>query len=236
MPAWCSRRTASAATSGVCSAGLATTAIAGHQRRRNLAEEDRQRKIPRRYRDEHATAAQPQHIALAGRARHGFARPEQNAALRGVVAAEIGGFADFRQRIVQRLAALVLQQRDEVRRAALQQIGGIVQDAGAGLGRRRAPGLESGASGNRQLVGCLRIEVSGRTEVRLARRDRRDQLVQRRALAEFDAARIDPLRLVEIARQGDMRVPRMAGGADDLERAPQQGCDRHGRVGGDRHE
>ena len=39
--------------------GLGNDRIAGHQRRRDLAEEDRQREIPRRYRDEHAAAAQP---------------------------------------------------------------------------------------------------------------------------------------------------------------------------------
>ena len=101
--------------------------VAGHQRRRDLAQKDRQRKIPRRDRDEDAAAAQAQHVALAGRSRHRLAFAEQFAALRGVVAAEIDGLADFRERVVQRLAALALQQRDEMRRALFQQIGGLLQ-------------------------------------------------------------------------------------------------------------
>ena len=80
-----------------------------------------------------------------------------------------------------------------------------------------------------------RIQVNGRSDARL-------RLAATAATKWFSAARspnsmpreLTPLRLVEIARQRDMRVPRMAGGADDLGRAPQQGCDRNGRVGGDR--
>ena len=117
--------------------------IARHQGRRDLAQEDRQRKIPRRDRDEDATAAQAEHVALAGRSRHRLAFAEQFAALRGIVAAEVDGLADFRDRIVERLAALALQQRDEMRRALLQQIGGLLQRRRARLGGRSAPLLES---------------------------------------------------------------------------------------------
>ena len=98
--------------------GLRHHGIAGHQRRRDLAQKNRQRKIPRRDRNEDAAAAQSQHIAFAGRPRHRFAVAEQLSALRGVVAAEVDGLAHLRQRIVQRLAALALQQRDEMRRFA----------------------------------------------------------------------------------------------------------------------
>ena len=44
-------------------------------------------------------------------------------------------------------------------------------------------------------------------------------MVQRRALAEFDAARIRPLRPIEIARQRDVRMPGVVGAADDVRRA-----------------
>ena len=64
---------------------------------------------------------------------------EQVAALRGVVAAEIRGLADFRERVIERFAALALQQRDEARRAPLQEVGGLFQDFRARLGRRPAP-------------------------------------------------------------------------------------------------
>ena len=87
--------------------------VAGHQGCRDLTQKDRQRKIPRRDRDEDATAAQAEHVALARWSRHRLAFAEQLAPLRGIVAAEIHGFADFRDRIIQCLAALALQQRDE---------------------------------------------------------------------------------------------------------------------------
>ena len=54
--------------------GLCHHRIAGHQRRRDLAQKDRQRKIPRRDRHEDATAAQSQDVALAGRPGQRFAR------------------------------------------------------------------------------------------------------------------------------------------------------------------
>ena len=142
--------------------GLCHHRIAGHQRRRDLAHEDRQRKIPRRYRDEHAAAAQPQAVALAGRPRHRFVRAEQLAAFGGVVAAEIDGLAHFRERVVEGLAALALQQRDEMRRALLQQIGGALQDFRAALCRRPAPGRKSLARGGDRLR-CTRSGVASMT-------------------------------------------------------------------------
>ena len=111
--------------------GLCHDAVAGHQRRGDLAEENRQRKIPRRDRDKDAAAAHGERIALAGRARHCDIAAEQLSALRGIIAAEIGGLAHFRERVVERLAALALKQREEMRAAALQQMRGLLQ-------RRRA--------------------------------------------------------------------------------------------------
>ena len=60
----------------------------------------------------------------------GMASPvaEQLAAFGGVVAAEIGGFAHFRKRIIERLAALALQQCDEMRAPLFQQVRGLLQD------------------------------------------------------------------------------------------------------------
>ena len=70
-------------------------------------------------------------------------------------------------------------------------------------------------------------------------RDRGDcgnQTVQCRAVAKFDAARIDALRLIEVARQADVRMPRIVCGADDVGGPPQQRFNRHGIVGSDSHE
>ena len=238
--------------------------ISGHQCRRYLPCKDRQRKIPWRYRDKNAAAAQLEHIALAGRPRHGFALAEQLAALRGIVAAEIDGFADFRKRIIERLAALALQQRDEMRTPLLQQVCGSLQDFRAHLGWRPAPGFESLARGGDGLVrvlrrrigdasddcflvdraddlsrgacSCLAIDQRRCRNSRGFRRDGGKQSAQRRALAEFDAARILALRSIEIARQADFRMPCIAGGADDIGGAPQQRRNRHGIVSGNRHE
>ena len=57
--------------------------------RRDLTEEDHQRKIPGRNRDHDPAAAQAQFVALAGRAGHHFTRAEQFASLGSVVAAEV---------------------------------------------------------------------------------------------------------------------------------------------------
>jgi hypothetical protein len=48
---------------------LGDDAVAGGERRRDLADEDREREIPRADADEDATAMQRQAVALAGRAR-----------------------------------------------------------------------------------------------------------------------------------------------------------------------
>ena len=56
-----------------------------------------------------SAAAQSQAVVLAGRPRQRFACAEQSSAFGGVVAAEVGGFAHLRDRIVQRLAAFALQ-------------------------------------------------------------------------------------------------------------------------------
>ena len=127
-PASCNSRTASAAISGVCSAGFATTALPAIS-----AAVTWPKKIASgKFHGEIATnTPRPRsRSTLLSPVGPGMALPSPNsfAALRGVVAAEIDGLADFRKRVVQRLAALALQQRDEMRRALFQQVGGLFQD------------------------------------------------------------------------------------------------------------
>jgi hypothetical protein len=86
--------------------GLRHDSVAGHQRRRDLAEKDGQRKVPRRDRHEDAAPAQAEKVRLPGGARQVLAFAEHAAALRGVVAAEIDRLAHLRQRVVEGLAAL----------------------------------------------------------------------------------------------------------------------------------
>src|SRR6185312_17282463 len=104
-----------------------------------LAGENRERKIPRRDRDEDAAPAQPQYVALAGRAGQALLFPEQRAPFRGVVAAEIDGLAYFRDRVVERLARFPLQERKETGFSFREEIGGALKHAGAGLGECRGP-------------------------------------------------------------------------------------------------
>jgi hypothetical protein len=146
----------------------------------------------------------------------------------------------------------------------LQQRCCILQDFCADLGPCPAPGFKSLTRGRYRFIGVLGRRIDDASDSgcpvdradELPRRacrylavddgrcrdrrglggDRGEQLVQRRALAEFDAARILPLRLEEIAWQRDVRMPRVVGGADDLGRPPQQRCNRHTVIGGDCHE
>ena len=123
-------------------------------------------------------------------------------------------------------------------RALFQQVGGLFQDVRAAFGRRPAPGLESVARARRSRAfasaGCRIGDARSGCRRSASRRPPRARSVQCRALAEFDAARILALRPVEIARQRDVRMPRVVGAADDVGRPPQQRRDRHGLVGGKR--
>src|ERR1700723_1703252 len=94
-----------------------------------------------------------------------------------------------------------------MRGALFQQARGVIQDFGPSLRRRSAPRFKSGA-GRYDGVACrLRIGVDDVPGIGAARSDRRDQIVQRRAVTELDTARIAPLRLIEIARAADVRMP-----------------------------
>ena len=123
--------------------GLGDDGIAGGERRGDLAGENRQRKIPRADADEDAAAAQAIAVLLAGRAGQDRFRAEEAARLGGVVAAEIGRLADFRDAVVERLAALVREQRDEAVAVLLDQVGGAFERCGALVRGRPLPGVES---------------------------------------------------------------------------------------------
>ena len=64
--------------------------------------------------------------------------------------------------------------------------------------------------------------------------DGRNELLQRRAFAEFNSAGIFPFGSVEIARQRDVGMRGFFGAADDVGRTPQQLRHRHRLVGGER--
>ena len=120
-PASCSRRTASKAISGVCSAGLASTGLPAAS-------------APATWPTKIASGKFHGLIATTGPSgAAGGACPD----LRGVVAAEVGRLAHLADRVRNRLAGLVDGEVDEARRARLDQVGGVLEHVGA-LARRRA--------------------------------------------------------------------------------------------------
>ena len=79
--------------------------------------------------------------------------PEMAARFRGVVAAEVGGLADFGNAVVERLAALMGEQRDQAVAVLLDQVGRALERRRALFGRRRFPRVEAG---DRRLDGVRR--------------------------------------------------------------------------------
>ncbi len=120
--------------------------IAGGQRGADLAQEDRQREIPRADADEHAAAIEEQLIALAGRAGQLFGLAEQAPRHGGVVAQEVGRLADLGDRVGQALAGFAHAQRDELAAARFELVGGVFQDRGA-AGRGQAIPVGLGGNG-----------------------------------------------------------------------------------------
>ena len=115
--------------------------------------------------DEHAAPAMAQDVLLARRPRHRLALAEDAPGLGGVVAAEVHGLADLRDRVVDGLAALVLEQRDERPPLRLHAVGRLVEGGRADrhVGavprperpRGRPHGLRDGPLvGFRQPLGC----------------------------------------------------------------------------------
>ncbi len=141
-PALCSRRTASAAIIGVCSAGLATTRVAGGERGAHLAEEDREREVPRRDAGEHAAAVQLDLVALAGRAGQRHRPGEIGAGAHGVVAQEIDRLAQLRDGVGDGLAGFADAEGEHIGLRAFQQIGGALQARGAVARGRHRPVFE----------------------------------------------------------------------------------------------
>ena len=101
---------------------LGDDAIAGGERRRDLAEEDGEREIPGRDADPGAAALHAKHVALAGRAGQ-LPRLEMGARLGGVITAEIDGLAHLGERIGNRLLRLLDRDPHQHVAIALEQIG-----------------------------------------------------------------------------------------------------------------
>ena len=168
-------------------------------------------------------------------------RRERRARLRGVIAAIVDCLAHFGERVVERLAAFALQQREQRAAVLLQEIGGAFERRGAFVRRRRRPGRKAGRGRRHRRANDRVVALAhdaDRAARRSARRQRRsmppraDAVDERRGLArelrlrrrELRAssasrlarspnsmpARVSPLRLIEIARQRNLLIARVA--------------------------
>ena len=239
--------------------------IAGDERGADLAEKDRQRKIPRADADEHAAPAIAQFVALAGRAGQRLRR-KRGARLRGVIAAIIDRFAQLGERVVERLAGLrsatarcsrprLRSSRSAARSStAARASTGVAAQAGkpaaaAATARARSPSSASttmptsqpsiGERTARSTPDSATPSISGAGCAGAARAVAHiaQQRFEACAVAEFDARRVAPLRLIEIARQRNFAIARVAcAPAIDALRPAQDCRDRHVRIGGDRDE
>ena len=229
MPASCSSRDRDGGDQRRLRRRLGDDAVAGDERGRDLAGEDREREVPRRDAEEDAAPAQDQPVLLAGRAGQRGRRGEFRLGLGGVVAAEIDRLAQFGDGVVERLAGLGLQQGQQQAAALLHQIGGLAQGGGAAAGRRGVPGGEaawaarrrrsaSAASASRTVADRLAVDRrqhrARRAAGSLAVDDRagfreglggaaaisRQQRLEALGMAEFDAGRV-------LARRADRDRP-----------------------------
>ncbi len=93
--------------------GLRDHGVARRQSRRDLPEENREREIPRSDRHDHAARAIKQAIILSGGAGKSDGRAHDALGLARIETQEIDRLADLGDAIIERLARLALQQRDE---------------------------------------------------------------------------------------------------------------------------
>ncbi len=107
--------------------------IAGRQRGRDLAGENRQGKIPRTDAGEHAAAVQRQLVQFAGGTRQTLGRRELGARSNRVIAAEVHGLANLRDGVRYALARLTHQEFMKIRAARFEQVGRLVEQARARL-------------------------------------------------------------------------------------------------------
>ena len=205
--------------------GLGDDGVAGGERGGDLAEEDREREVPRRDAGEHAAPRQPQLVPLPSRAGE-ERRHEVRARLGGIIAAEIDRLANLAEGVGNRFARLVDAQRHKRRAVAFEQVGEPVENARAGVDRGRIPCGEGGVRGSdgggdvgRSVTVVRVLDVRALAEERIGFVEQQDvtaNLGQHRRIRQVQPARIDPPRK-QVTRQ---RNARMATAADarDLDR------------------
>ena len=126
--------------------GFGEHRVAGGQRRHHLAQENRQREIPRRDAQEHAAAMEAELVALPGRALEDLRLGEFLPGLQGVIAAIVGGLAHLGKAVGNRFSRFAAGQVNEGRAAVLDQAGHFVENVGPGIAAQRIPGGLGGLS------------------------------------------------------------------------------------------
>ena len=119
--------------------GLGDDGVARDERGHDLTGEDGEREVPRADAGPDAAGGHLQSVRLAGRTGERDRCALQAPSLGGVVAAEVGGFADLGDGVARGLAGLVREQRDEPTAVRFEGVGGALQACCALLGRAPRP-------------------------------------------------------------------------------------------------
>ena len=155
-PPRCSSRTAAAAISGVCSAGLARTVLPAAKRARNLPGENRQRKIPRRDAGERRRGHAAKARCLRPSDPGSLIAPSNCARARdGVIAQEGRSPRALRQAHWATSCRLAHSERHQMRAVRSKQIGGAFQDLRRALHRPARP-IRAARGGNLQRIALHR--------------------------------------------------------------------------------
>ena len=131
---------------------LGDDGVAGGQRSCDLAEEDRQREVPRADADKDAAPLQEQLVLLAGVSGQQGRLPHQAAGLHRVVAAEIHRLTHLVDAVLQQLARLAGTEGDELLAVRFQQIRQFLKGGGTLAHRGLAPAREGGMGRGQRLL------------------------------------------------------------------------------------
>ena len=151
-PASSAIRSSSIAVSGVSSAGLSTTRVAGGERRRDLPGGDHEREVPGHDQADDAERLAEGHVDAAGD-RDRLA--EQALRRAGVVAEGLDDHPDLAARVADRLAGVARLEHGQLLALRLERVGEVAQQRGP-VGRADgAPGREGRLRPRDRGVGLL---------------------------------------------------------------------------------
>ena len=132
--------------------GLRHHGVAGGERARDLAGEDRQWKVPGRDAGEHATPVEGQLVPLSGRALQLQGYGEAAPRFRRRATEMIHGLTQIALRVGKRLSRFAHQQRHQRSAVRLEQVGGAFEEDGTRLAAERIPVARGAACGGQRRV------------------------------------------------------------------------------------